>query len=94
MNKKDNMKKIATVVEVEGEGLEALLGQDVMLFCSNYIYAGKLEGVNSTCVKLKGAKIVYETGPFSTKGYKDAQSLPTAEWYVQTQAIESFGFGK
>ena len=88
------MKKIATVVEVAGEGLEALLGTQVMLFCSNYIYAGVLEGVNDAFVKLKGAKIVYETGPFNTKGYKDAQSLPTDEWYVQTQAIESFGPGK
>ena len=88
------MKKIATVVEVAGEGLEALLGTQVMLFCSNYIYSGTLEGVNSTFVKLTDAKIVYETGPFNTKGYKDAQSLPTDEWYVQTQAIESFGPGK
>ncbi len=88
------MKQIVTVTEVEGEGLESLLGQNVLLFCLNYIYAGKLVSVNSTFVKLEQAKIVYETGPFNTAGYKDAQSLPGAAFYVQTSAIESFGLGK
>ena len=88
------MKQIVTVTEVEGEGLEALLGQNVLLFCMNYIYTGKLIGVNSSFVKLEGAKIVYETGAFSDKAYKDAQNLPASEWYVQTSAIESYGLGK
>lgn len=88
------MNTIANAVEVTGEDLEVFLGQEVMLFCSNYIYAGVLAGVSDTAVKLNDAKIVYETGPFTTKGYKDAQSLPTREWYVKTQAIESFGPGK
>ena len=88
------MKQVVTVTEVEGEGLEALLNENVMLFGLNYIYAGKLVGVNSTFVKLENAKIVYETGPFTDKGYKDAQSLPGAAWYVQTSAIESYGPGK
>ena len=88
------MKQIVTVTEVEGEGLEALLGQNVLLFCLNYIYTGKLVGVNPSFVKLEGAKIVYETGAFSDKNYKDAQNLPTNEWYVQTAAIESYGLGK
>lgn len=92
--KERNMKKLIEVTEVEGEGLEALLGQNVLLFCLNYIYTGKLVGVNSTFVKLDGAKIVYETGAFSDKNYKDAQSLPASEWYVQTSAIESYGLGK
>lgn len=78
------------VQEVEGEGLSALLGKTVTLFCSAYIYTGKLVGVNENCVKLSGAKIVYETGDFSSKDWKDAQSLPK-DWYVATSAIESFG---
>jgi hypothetical protein len=86
------MKKIVT--EVQGEGLVALLGEHVMLFCANYIYAGTLTGVNDTCVLLDDAKIVYETGAFSDSKYKDAQNLPTKTWYVQTSAIESFGIGK
>ena len=88
------MKQIVTVTEVEGEGLEALLGQNVLLFCLNYIYTGKLVGVNDTFIKIEGAKIVYETGAFSDKQYKDAQALPASEWYIQTSAIESFGPGK
>lgn len=86
------MKKL--IIEVENEGLLALLGQHVMLFCANYIYAGTLVGVNDTCVLLDDAKIVYETGPFTDSKYKDAQALPTKTWYVQMTAIESFGIGK
>jgi hypothetical protein len=88
------MKQVVTTVEVDHEGLEALLNQEVCVFCLNYIYAGKLIGVNDKFIKLKDASIVYETGPFSTKGYKDAQRLPTEFWYVQTSVIESYGLGK
>lgn len=88
------MKQVVTVTEVAGEGLEALLNENVLVFCLNYIYTGKLIGVNDTCIKINGAKIVYETGPFSDKQYKDAQALPTTDWYIQTSAIESFGLGK
>ena len=56
------MKKI--VEEVNGEGLDKLLGDRVTLFCLNYIYTGKLSGVNETCVLLTDAAIVYETGSF------------------------------
>jgi len=82
------MKKIIT--EVEGEGLVSLLGERVTLFCANYIYTGKLAGVNETCVLLEDASIVYETGAFTETKWKDAQALPN-KWYVQTNAIESFG---
>ena len=78
------------VNEVENEGLFALMGKRVTLFCGVYIYTGKLVGVNDTCVKLEDAGIVYETGPFSEKKWKDCQTLPK-EWYVTTQSIESFG---
>ena len=82
------MKKIVT--EVSGEGLEKLLGEKVTLFCANYIYTGTLTGVNDDCVLLTNASIVYETGPFSDKKWKDAQELG-GDWYVQREAIESFG---
>lgn len=82
------MKKI--VEDVSGEGLDKLLGERVTLFCLNYIYTGKLSGVNATCVLLTEAAIVYETGELTYKKWKDAQPLP-GDWYVQTSAIESFG---
>ena len=88
------MKMAVKVQEVEGEGLLALLNQRVLLFCLNYIYEGKLVGVNETCVKLEDASVVYDTGAFTTKTYTDAQKLPAKEWYVQNSAIESFGPGK
>lgn len=83
------MKKL--IEQVEGEGMESLLGENVALFCANYIYAGKLTGVNTECVLLEDAGIVYETGPFTDKEWKDFQSLNQKKWYVQKGAIESFG---
>lgn len=82
------------VKEVEDEGLISFLEKEILLFGLNYIYAGKLVGVNDTFVKLESARLVYETGSFRTKGYTDAQTLPTGVWYVQRSAIESFGAGK
>ena len=87
------MKKLAQVVEVDGEGLEGLLGERVTFFCLNYFYVGKLVGVNETFVKLEDASIVYETGPFTESGWKDAQALPH-EMYVMVGMIESFGIVK
>ena len=87
------MKVLATAVEVDEEGFEALLGQTITCFCAVYIYTGKLVGVNTTCIKLESPKIVYETGAFNEKGWKDAQALPN-EIYLQIAMIESFGVVK
>ncbi len=84
------MKKLVKVEEVSGEGLIGLMGEEVTLFCLNYIYAGRLVGVNDEYVKLENAKVVYETGAFTDKSWKDAQALPH-EWYVKTGTVESFG---
>jgi hypothetical protein len=88
------MKTLVQVQEVEGEGLIGLLNQRITLFCGVYIYTGLLVGVNETCVKLQDPLIVYETGELTSKGWKDAQKLPHRIWYVQTNAIESFGLLK
>lgn len=81
------------VEEVESEGLEKLLGERITLFCLNYIYTGKLVGINTTCVLLTDPAIVYETGPFTDAKWKDAQALPH-QIYVMLSAIESFGVMK
>ncbi len=78
---------------VDGEGLTGLLGNKVLLLCMNYFYTGILEGVNETCVLLKDPSIVYETGPWTSDTYKDAQKLPN-DLYVQKSAIESFCLSK
>lgn len=88
------MKKLVEVTEVQGEGLDSLMGEQVLLFCLNYIYAGKLVGINETFVQLENAGIVYETGELGASSYKDFQRFPGGVWYVQRAAIESFGPGK
>ena len=82
------MKKL--IEEDENEGLEKFLGEVVIVFCVNYIYTGKLVGVNSSCILLEDAAIVYETGDLSTKTWKDAQKLPKPR-YIMLSSIESFG---
>ena len=84
------VKKLVEVTEVDGEGLMALMGQRITIFALNYIYTGKLSGINATCVLLSDASIVYETGVLNDNEWKDAQSLP-GDWYVQLNCIESFG---
>jgi len=79
------MKKI--VEDSEG-GLVSYLGENILVFAANYIYTGKLEGVNSTCILLRDPKIVYETGSFTEAGYTDAQILPKDTAYIMLSAIE------
>lgn len=88
------MKKLVSVTEVEGAGLESLMGERVLLLCANYFYTGKLVGVNETCVELEDAAIVYETGQWTQKTYTDEQKLHTKTFYVSTNAIEAFGISK
>lgn len=89
------MKKLVQVEEVAGEGLVALMGERVTLFCGNYFYTGKLVGVNDTFVKLEDAGIVYETGPLTDSTWKDFQPFSKNGpgkgcCYVMQHAIESF----
>jgi hypothetical protein len=79
------------VQEVAGEGLDALLGENVTLLCANYFYTGKLIGVNETCILLENASVVFDTGSFSDPKWKNVEALGTKNWYVQKSAIESFG---
>ncbi len=84
------MKKLVKVEEVEGEGLIGLLGQQVDVFCINYIYAGILSGVNNEYIKLDNVHIVYSTGDFKLPTYADAQKIADS-FYIQKNSIESFG---
>ena len=91
--KENTMKKIVNVQEVEGEGLIGLLGEKVILFCMNYFYAGTLAGVNDETLLLEDGGIVYETGPFSDKNWKDFQKI-SGPLYVRISSIEAFAKGK
>lgn len=76
------------------EGLHSLMGKEVILFCLNYLYAGKLVGVGKAQVKLENPSIVYETGAFSEAEWKDAQKLSMKHCYVRIGMIEMYGVGK
>lgn len=83
------------VVETnDEEGLEALMAQTITVWCGVYIYTGKLVGINGFCIKLEDPKVVYETGDFKVKDWKDAQPMTSKHWYVTLQSIESFGIMK
>ena len=79
------------LVEVkDGDGLEKLLGEYVQLWCLNYIYAGKLVGVNEHDVVLAEPKVVYETGKLDEHGFKLAEDCGVPELFVRVAAIESY----
>lgn len=81
------MKKL---IEVNDEGLIGLMGKRVTFFCMNYIYTGKLVGVNDADVMLEDPAIVYETGAFNEKNWKDAQPLPYSI-YIRLSSVEAYG---
>ena len=83
------MKTLVEIKETSNEGLISLMGQKVTLFCLNYIYEGKLVGVNDECCKLEDASIVYETGPLCDSQRKDAQSCPNPV-YPMLRCVEMF----
>lgn len=85
--------KVITEIK-DADGLEGLLGEQVFIICACYIYSGKLVGVNDACIKLEDPAIVYETGAWADKAWKDAQKLPHKHHYVSIGMIESFGKGK
>lgn len=88
------MKKLVSLVEVENEGLTALMGEHVLIYAMSYFYCGTLTGINAECILLEDAKLVYETGSFDKAGYTDAQALPGKKIYIMKRNIEAFGLGK
>ena len=85
------VKQNIEVVETQEGTLMSLLGQEVTFYTPTYIFAGILAGVNDECILIKTPKIVYETGPFNEKNWKDAQALPH-QFSLMKSAI--IGFGK
>lgn len=72
--------------------LESLKGFNVILFCSNYFYTGKVVGVDEHTVTIKGARMIFDTGEFKNgPKFKDVEKLYSDEWHINTSFIESFG---
>ena len=78
------------LVEAEDDGIEQYLGKRITLFCMNYIYTGTLSAVSDRVAMLDDPSIVYETGPFTDKMWKDAQALPN-QIGVMLASVEAFG---
>ena len=72
------------------DSLRKLRGKKVTIFCMNYIYTGELVDIDPPFIHLKEASIVYETGPFTSKEYKDCQKFPE-DWFINIADVESFG---
>ena len=77
----------------ESAGFESMLGESIIILCGVYHYAGVLSGVNADHLELSDPKLVYETGGWDAKEWKDAQALP-APWRVMLQGIEAWGPGR
>ena len=82
------MKRLVNVVETNETAFEQIMGEQITIFSLNYIYHGKLIGVNDENILLENPKIVYETGKFTDKCFKDAQSLGCDEFFIQKGTIE------
>ncbi len=77
-----------TLIETNEFGLETLLNQRITFFGLNYIYTGNLKAFDNEWATLENAGIVYETGAFTDKDWKDYQSLPHPV-RVRLSSIES-----
>lgn len=84
------MKKLAKVVEVEGDHLVGALGQKVLIFGVRYNYSGVMVEVNDKFLKLTEAVIVFDTGDFASKNWAVAETPKSSEIYVSIAAIESW----
>lgn len=76
------------IIDTEG-GYITCLGKYVYIICDSYAYAGNLTGLNASTLELSDPHIVYETGPFFNKTWKDAQKLPTNLHHISLAKIES-----
>lgn len=78
------------IEDTDATGLESLLGERVQVWCLNYIYTGKLTGVNTHDIELTDAAVIYETGKLTGKP-TNVEAFPAGPWFVRMGAIESYG---
>ncbi len=76
---------------LEEGGYSNLIGENITVFCCRYIYYGQLIEEGEKYIKLKKPSIVYETGCFSEKKFKNIQSMNTDSFCINKDSIESFG---
>lgn len=79
------------LVETETKDeLEKYLDKQIVFLCSNYFYTGKLVGFNDDFFTIKDPAIIYETGSWSNKEWKDCQKMNEDEISVMKHSIECF----
>jgi len=81
------------VEEIEDDGFTPFIGQRITLLCMNYFYTGKLIAMNEDFLELADAAIIYKTGAWVDKIWKDAQPLP-GNVRVRVATIEAYGVWK
>lgn len=84
------MKKVVETTEVEGEGLEAFLNEQIFIICRSYFYTGKLMGVNTDCILLEGAEVVLESGSLSGSTFTTTEKVAGNKIYITKNSIEAF----
>jgi len=89
--RRDDMRTI--VEDGTSDEFEALLGKQVILFCMNYFYAGKLIGVSDEVLRLEDGGIVYETGDFKDDKWADFHNIGGVV-RVCRSTVEAFAEGK
>lgn len=75
----------ATVVS---DHLTSMVGREVYVSCTSYAYSGTLLSVTADTVEVDCPSIVYETGPWNSPAWKDAQSLPAKTVVLFKNQIE------
>ena len=68
--------------------LTSMVGHEVYISCTSYAYSGTLLGVTAETIEIDCPSIVYETGPWNSPTWKDAQSLPTNTVVIFKSQIE------
>lgn len=81
------MKSMQIVETSYADDFEGLIGQEVAVFTTTYIYYGTLKSVGGLFAILEDAYIVYETGQFTEANFKDSQALNV----VETECIAENG---
>lgn len=69
--------------------LQHMLNREIYVCCTGYAYAGVLETAGARSITIRAPSIVYETGPWDEKVWRDAQRLPTARAVVMLSQVES-----
>jgi len=75
-------------VVLGADHLTAMVGREVYVSCTSYAYSGVLLGVTPETIEVDCPSIVYETGPWNSPAWKDAQILPAQTVVIFKSQIE------